>query len=94
MLSGSNIIVLSGSEDLIPFCCQDIILLFCQDLIPLFCQDLITNYKIPVLLPVLGGIKVLLMLYARMVEMKASQDIQVAYCVDQVIMLLHRWSSS
>ena len=31
----------------------------------------------PVLLPVLGGIKVLLMLFARVVEMNASEDIQV-----------------
>ena len=34
-------------------------------------------YKMPVLLPVLGGIKVLLMLFARVVEMNASEDIQV-----------------
>ena len=33
--------------------------------------------KMPVLLPVLGGIKVLLMLFARVVEMNASEDIQV-----------------
>ncbi|KAL5265653.1 hypothetical protein ACHWQZ_G006391 [Mnemiopsis leidyi] len=40
-------------------------------------QGVVTMSKMPVLLPVLGGIKVLLMLFARVVEMNASEDIQV-----------------